>query len=94
MLTIVYKIIAKVIASRLTHVLSKVISPHQHVFFKGRSIEYHGRSSKLVPYLLEAEHGLITVVVLILLGLFVIKVALGINFPFDTLQDTLVLARM
>ena len=38
MMTVVYRVLAKLIAERMAPVLAKVISPHQHGFIKGRSI--------------------------------------------------------
>ncbi len=38
MMTVVYKILAKLIAERMAPVLANIISPHQHGFIKGRSI--------------------------------------------------------
>ena len=38
MMTVAYKILAKVIALRLSPILDKVVTPHQHGFIKGRSI--------------------------------------------------------
>ena len=38
MMIVVYKIIAKVIATRLVPILNKILTPHQHGFIKGRSI--------------------------------------------------------
>lgn len=41
MMTMIYKIVAKVLANRLSLILDKVISPHQHGFIKGWSIFYN-----------------------------------------------------
>ena len=38
MMPVIYKITPKVAAFRLSSVLDKVITPHQHGFIKGRSI--------------------------------------------------------
>ena len=38
MLKVIYKLMAKMIAIRMTPALVEVVSPHQHGFIKGRSI--------------------------------------------------------
>ena len=38
MMPVIYKIAAKVVANRLSPILKKIITPHQHGFIKGRSI--------------------------------------------------------
>ena len=38
MMTVVYKLMAKMIAMRMSLALAEVVSPHQHGFIKGRSI--------------------------------------------------------
>ena len=41
MMTIMYKIVAKVVANRLAPLLNRILTPHQHGFIKGRSIFYN-----------------------------------------------------
>ena len=38
MLTTIYKLMAKMIATRMTPILNRNVSPHQHSFIKGRSM--------------------------------------------------------
>ena len=38
MLTTIYKLLAKMITTRMTPILNSIVSPHQHEFIKGRSI--------------------------------------------------------
>ena len=38
MLTTIYKLLAKMLAMRMTPILSSIVSPHQHGFIKGRNI--------------------------------------------------------
>ena len=38
MMTAIYKLMAKMLAIRITPTLAEVVSPHQHGFIKGRSI--------------------------------------------------------
>ena len=38
MISFIYKIATKVVANRLSPILNKIITPHQHGFIKGRSI--------------------------------------------------------
>ena len=38
MLTTIYKLVAKMIATRMSLVLGDIVTPHQHGFIKGRSI--------------------------------------------------------
>ena len=38
MMTVIYKLMAKMLAMRMTLTLVEIVSPHQHGFIKGRSI--------------------------------------------------------
>ena len=38
MMLVIYKIVAKAMANKLSPVLNSIITPHQHGFIKGRSI--------------------------------------------------------
>ena len=38
MLTTIYKLMAKMIATRMTPILNNIVSPHQHGLIKGRSV--------------------------------------------------------
>ena len=55
MMPVIFKIAARVVANRLSLILNKIFTPHQHGFIKGRSIH-----DNILAAIIEIEYAKLT----------------------------------